>query len=152
MINFRERRIVKKISKSTIDFEKMLNVEKGINCYAFARSLSYLDENREFYTPGMLYYMVKEGQQAAEEKLEELKREEADKKATSESIIPAYNQFKTWAETFDQTTFEQKKLIASALFSRVDIGKNYQIHLELDTTYQAFCDEWLAPTLKTATA
>lgn len=71
MINFRERRIVKKISKSTIDFEKMLNVEKGINCYAFARSLSYLDENREFYTPGMLYYMVKEGQQAAEEKLEE---------------------------------------------------------------------------------
>lgn len=95
---------------------------------------------------------VKARIEQSEEKLEELKREEADKKATSESIIPAYNQFKTWAETFDQTTFEQKKLIASALFSRVDIGKNYQIHLELDTTYQAFCDEWLAPTLKTATA
>ena len=86
------------------------------------------------------------------EQLEELKREEADKKATSESIIPAYNQFKTWAETFDQTTFEQKKLIASTLLSRVEIGKDYQIHLELDTTYQAFCDEWLATTHTTATA
>ena len=79
-------------------------------------------------------------------------RIEADKKATSESIIPAYNQFKTWAETFDQTTFEQKKLIASTLFSRVEIGKGYHIHLELDTTYQAFCDEWLATTHTPATA
>ena len=84
--------------------------------------------------------------------MESRAKEEADKKATSESIIPAYNQFKTWAETFDQTTFEQKKLIASTLFSRVEIGKDYQIHLELDTTYQAFCDEWLATTHTTATA
>lgn len=65
------------------------------------------------------------------EQLEELKREEADKKATSESIIPAYNQFKTWAETFDQTTFEQKKLIASTLFQELKSARTIKSILNL---------------------
>ncbi len=53
----------------------------------------------------------------AEGQLEELKKEEVEKKATSESIIPAYNQFKTWADTFENASFEHKKMIASELFS-----------------------------------
>ena len=88
----------------------------------------------------------------AEEQLERLKKEEAEKKATSESIIPAYNQFKTWADTFEDASFEHKKMIASELFSRVKIGKGYEIHLELDATYQAFCNEWLNPNKVTAIA
>ena len=88
----------------------------------------------------------------SEKQLEELKREDEDIKVSSDSIIPVYKQFMTWAETFDQTTFAQKKLIALTLFSRVEIGKDYQIHLELDTTFKAFCDEWLETTLTTATA
>lgn len=36
----------------------------------------------------------------AQSQLDELKREDAEKKAISNSIMPAYKQFKTWAEEF----------------------------------------------------
>ena len=78
-----------------------------------------------------------------QEQLEKLKQEDTVKKAISDSIIPAYRQFKTWAEEFDGAPLEMKKMIASRLFSRIEIGKGYKIHLELDTTFQTFCDEWV---------
>ena len=76
--------------------------------------------------------------------LEALKQEDAAQKAVSESIIPAYQQFKTWAEEFDSAPFEMKKMIANQLFSRVEIGKGYKIRLELDATFKTFCEEWFA--------
>jgi DNA invertase Pin-like site-specific DNA recombinase len=79
-----------------------------------------------------------------QEKLEELKQEDAAKKAISDNIIPAYRQFKTWSEEFDAAPLEMKKMIASQLFSRIEIGKGYEIHLELDTTFKTFCDEWVS--------
>ncbi len=88
---------------------------------------------------------VKDNISENERKLEELQKEESEKQAMSDSIVPAYNQFKTWADTFMYLPFENKKMIASQLFSRVEIGKDYQIHLEIDTTYQAFCEDWVTP-------
>ena len=81
---------------------------------------------------------------SAEAQLEALKQEDAAQKAVSESIIPAYQQFKTWAEEFDSAPFEMKKMIANQLFSRVEIGKGYKIRLELDATFKTFCEEWFA--------
>lgn len=78
-----------------------------------------------------------------------LKNEELQKKEASESIVPAYKEFKTWAEEFDNASFEVKKMIANRLFERVEVGKNYNIHLVLDATYQQFCDEWIAPSKST---
>ncbi len=37
----------------------------------------------------------------------------------------------------------KKKMIASQLFSRVEIGKGYKIHLEMNMTYRQFCEDWL---------
>ena len=79
-------------------------------------------------------------------------QEDAAQKAISDSIIPAYKQFKTWAEEFDGAPLEMKKMIASQLFSRIEIGKGYEIHLELDTTFQTFCDEWTSIQKLTAIA
>ena len=56
---------------------------------------------------------------SAEAQLEALKQEDAAQKAVSESIIPAYRQFKTWAEEFDSAPWEMKKMIANQLFSKV---------------------------------
>lgn len=88
----------------------------------------------------------------AQEQLEKLMQEDAAQKAISDSIIPAYKQFKTWAEEFDGAPLEMKKMIASQLFSRIEIGKGYEIHLELDTTFQTFCDEWTSIQKLTAIA
>lgn len=81
---------------------------------------------------------------SAEAQLEALKQEDAAQKAVSESIIPAYRQFKTWAEEFDSAPWEMKKMIANQLFSKVEIGKGYKIRLELDATFKTFCEDWIS--------
>lgn len=81
----------------------------------------------------------------SENKLTELKCEDAEKKSVVESIIPAYHQFKSWAEEFESASWETKKMIVNQLFSRVEVGKGYNIHMEMNITYKQFCDEWADP-------
>lgn len=78
----------------------------------------------------------------AEEKLTMLKEEELKKKQGIDMISPAYNQFRSWAEEFDTATLEQKKMIACHLFSRIEVGRDYKISVELNMSYQQFCSEW----------
>ena len=59
-----------------------------------------------------------------------------------EMIIPAYNQFSIWAEEFDPATREQRKMIACALFQRIEVGRDYQISVIINMTYRQFCTEW----------
>lgn len=80
-----------------------------------------------------------------EEKLAQLKNEDLQKKETANSIIPAYQQFKTWADEFDDASFEAKKMIANQLFKRVEVRKGYQLNIELNITYQQFLEGWTAP-------
>ncbi len=77
-----------------------------------------------------------------EEKLASLKDEEMQKKQGVSLITPAYNQFRSWAEEFDTATLEQKKMIACQLFSRIEVGRDYNISVRLNMTYQQFCSEW----------
>ena len=85
---------------------------------------------------------VKENIANGERELAKLKEEEAQKKQGIDLITPAYNQFKSWAEEFDTATLEQKKMIACYLFKRIEVGRDYQISVELNMTYQQFCTEW----------
>ena len=65
-----------------------------------------------------------------------------EKKQLSESIIPAYRQFRTWADEFEEASFQAKKMIANQIFSRIEIGKGYVMHYEVNFTYKQFCEEW----------
>ena len=78
----------------------------------------------------------------AEAKLAGLKEEEARKKRGIDMVAPAYNQFKSWAEEFETATPEQRKMIACNLFTRIEVGKGYEIKFSLNMTYQQFCSEW----------
>ena len=57
-------------------------------------------------------------------------------------VIPAYQQFKTWAEEFEDASFEAKKMIANQLFKRVEVSKGYKLNIELNLTYQQFLEGW----------
>lgn len=57
--------------------------------------------------------------------------------------MPAYRQFKTWAEEFDTVSFQAKKMIVNQLFSRIEVGKDYKINCVLNMTYKQFCEEWV---------
>lgn len=78
----------------------------------------------------------------AEEKLSQLRDEDAQKKAVAGNVIPAYQQFKTWAEEFEDASFEAKKMIANQLFKRVEVSKRYKLNIELNLTYQQFLEGW----------
>ena len=80
----------------------------------------------------------------AEEKLSQLRDEDAQKKAVAGNVIPAYQQFKTWAEEFEDASFEAKKMIANQLFKRVEVSKGYKLNIELNLTYQQFLEGWTA--------
>lgn len=82
-----------------------------------------------------------------EECLAQLKDEDAQKKAWSDSVVPAYKQFKSWAEEFEEAPLEVKKMIACQLFSRVEIGKGYRVKLEMNMTYRQFCEQWCGETV-----
>ena len=77
-----------------------------------------------------------------EGRLAQLVDEDAVKKQTADSIMPAYRQFRSWAEEFEDAPLEVKKMIACQLFSRIEIGKGYRIRVELAVTYRQFVEEW----------
>ena len=60
--------------------------------------------------------------------------------------LSSYNQFKSWAEEFDQASLEQKKMIACQLFKKIEVGRGYNVTFELNMTYQQFCSEWVEVT------
>ena len=77
-----------------------------------------------------------------EETLEKLKAEDDQKKLLADSVMPAYRQFRSWAEEFEDASLETKKMIACQLFSRVEVGKGYRIKVTMNMTYRQFVIEW----------
>lgn len=83
-------------------------------------------------------------------RLTELADEDGEKKRMADGILPAYRQFRSWAQEFDEATLETKRMIASQLFNRIEIGSGYTVHLEMNMTYKQFCEDWIAPEILTA--
>ena len=88
----------------------------------------------------------------SEERLEKLDSDMNQKKEMVEAILPAYRRFKSWAEEFDTADLEQKKMIACQLFDRIELGKDYNIIMHMNVTYQQFCSEWKSKTSSQVTA
>lgn len=86
--------------------------------------------------------VLKERVETGEQQLLQVQTEAEERKRGIESISPAYNQFKSWADEFDTATIEQQKMIACQLFKRIEVGRDYNISVELNMTYQQFCSEW----------
>ena len=64
----------------------------------------------------------------------------------SATIIPAYKQFRSWSVEFEEASLEIKKTIATQLFSRVTVNKDYELTYEMNFTYRQFCEDWLSQT------
>lgn len=80
----------------------------------------------------------------SETRIKCLKEDEANQRLAMERILPEFNQFKSWAEEFENATLEQKKMIACQLFKRIEVGRDYKINFEMNLSYREFCSEWNA--------
>lgn len=76
------------------------------------------------------------------EQLDKLQEEERRGESAIENIKPAYRKFQSWADEFEEATFEQKKMIVGELINHVEITKDYNINVVLNVTYQQFCENW----------
>ena len=85
---------------------------------------------------------IKEGISALEQQLYDLENDAFKQRRAMQMITPSYNQFKSWAEEFEQASIEQKKMIACQLFKKIEVGREYNVTFELNMTYQQFCSEW----------
>ena len=49
-----------------------------------------------------------------------------------------YSQFRTWADEFDNSTMEQKKMIVCQLVKEIRVSKEYFIDIVFDINYEQF--------------
>ena len=49
-----------------------------------------------------------------------------------------YEQFISWANEFDDSTPERNKMIICTLFKEITVGKDYEIHCLMDSSYEQF--------------
>ena len=49
-----------------------------------------------------------------------------------------YSQFRTWADEFDNSTIEQKKMIACQLIREVKVSRGYELEIVFDLNYEQF--------------
>lgn len=73
--------------------------------------------------------------------------EENEETQKVQSVLPAYQEFKSWADEFESASLEQKKMIAGHLFKRVEVSKvignrDCKVSVEMNMTYRQFCKEW----------
>ena len=49
-----------------------------------------------------------------------------------------YSQFRTWADEFDNSTIEQKKMIACQIIRKVNVARGYEIEIIFVLNYEQF--------------
>ena len=86
--------------------------------------------------------ILKKRVQENEIELAQLESEEREKTENTKNVIPAYKKFKSWADEFETASLEQKKMIICQMFKRIEVGRGYKISVEMNMTYQQFCEEW----------
>ena len=60
-------------------------------------------------------------------------------KEVLEDLNNQFNQIVSWSEMYDSASQETKKMIASHLIKRVDVYRNYKLHIEFNIDYERFC-------------
>lgn len=100
---------------------------------------SLLGESR--FTPDMLSASIDNTNTLLNKK--EIELNDIKYKLTNQQIAMGkldfyYSQFKTWAEEFDNSTMEQKKMIACQLIREINISRGYEIEIVFDINYEQF--------------
>ncbi|NLV49322.1 MAG: hypothetical protein GXY20_01355 [Clostridiales bacterium] len=72
---------------------------------------------------------------------------------SAENLRKEYDRLLTWADLYDKSTFEAKKMIAAQFIKAVRVGRDYNIEIDFNVSFeefQSFCnaesvDEDLTP-------
>ena len=100
---------------------------------------SLLGESR--FTPDMLSTSIDNTNDLLHKKeieLSDIKFKLANQQNAMGKLDFYYSQFRTWADEFDNSTMEQKKMIACQLIREVNVARGYEIEIVFDINYKQF--------------
>ena len=89
-----------------------------------------------FYQPLLIIqtiYSIKK-----ETELNDIKFKLANQQNAMGKLDFYYSQFRTWADEFDNSTMEQKKMIACQLIKEVKVARGYELEIIFDLNYEQF--------------
>lgn len=75
---------------------------------------------------------------AAQSVVEAAERSYMEQKASAENLRSEYDQILTWADLYDKSSFEAKKMIAAQFIKAVRVGRNCNIEIEFNFTFEEF--------------
>ena len=73
-----------------------------------------------------------------ETELNEINSKLADQQSAMGRLDYYYTQFRTWADEFDNSTMEQKKMIACRLIREIKVYRGYRLEIVFDMNYEQF--------------
>ena len=56
------------------------------------------------------------------------------------SLNARYSDIISWAEMYDTASIEAKKMIVSCLIKRVEVYRDYKLHIDFNIDFEQFCE------------
>lgn len=78
----------------------------------------------------------------AEKQLEEANETVEKGNQSVQAVVPMYNRFVSWANTFDEMPVEEKRTVLSQLIERIEVKDGFDIEITLNMDYEQFCKDW----------
>ena len=100
---------------------------------------SLIGESR--FTPDMLSASIEATNTLLHQKeteLLEVQNALANQQTAMGKLDYYYSQFRTWAEEFESSSIEQKKMIVCQLIKEINISRGYEIDIVFDINYEQF--------------
>lgn len=72
--------------------------------------------------------------------LEAAKEAYGEGQAVMASLNTQYNDIISWAEMYDTASIEAKKMIMSCLIKRVEVYRDYKLHMDFNIDFAQFCE------------
>ena len=95
------------------------------------------------FSKELLNSLIAEAEAKCKELQENLEAAQAaydEGQAVMASLNTQYNDIISWAEMYDTASIEAKKMIVSCLIKRVDVYRDYKLHIDFNIDFAQFCE------------
>ena len=95
------------------------------------------------FSKELLNSLIAEAETKCRELQENLEAAQAaydEGQAVMASLNTQYNDIISWAEMYDTASIEAKKMIVSCLIKRVEVYRDYKLHIDFNIDFTQFCE------------
>jgi hypothetical protein len=82
--------------------------------------------------------MVGSAEKQAERIVADAEKDVADGESVLKSLSDSFDELISWAELYDEASFEKKKMIVNCLIKRVEVCRGYKLKIEFNIDFEQF--------------